>query len=279
MHGASGRPPATGDEPDGARPLLMVDIDGVISLFGVPAAGRPGRRYPARGACTRSTAYSHFLSATAAAHLLELAELFDLVWASGWEERAEEHLPTAARAARRAAVPALRARAPGNSDAHWKLEAIDALRRRAAAGLGRRLPSTTPASGGPARASEPDAAGGDRAPARAHRARDGGAAGVGDRRSAGRERRSRAETAAGVAPLRLPAPPRAPVAPAGPRALPRPPPRRARRRRTGPAAAAGGPGAGLRRSAHSPSVPVSDLRQGVSHDDFVRGGGPSVTGP
>ena len=35
----------------------------------------------------------HFLSSAAATHLLSLAEDFDLVWASGWEEKAEEYLP------------------------------------------------------------------------------------------------------------------------------------------------------------------------------------------
>ena len=66
----------------------------------------------------------HFLSATAAAHLLELAELYELVWASGWEERADEHLPRLLGVPARAAVLRFE-RAAGNSGAHWKLEAID----------------------------------------------------------------------------------------------------------------------------------------------------------
>jgi hypothetical protein len=35
----------------------------------------------------------HFLSAAAAQHLLALEAIFELVWCSGWEERADEHLP------------------------------------------------------------------------------------------------------------------------------------------------------------------------------------------
>ena len=35
----------------------------------------------------------HYLSADAARHLLSLARVFDLVWASGWEEKADEYLP------------------------------------------------------------------------------------------------------------------------------------------------------------------------------------------
>jgi hypothetical protein len=93
----------------------MVDIDGVISLFGRSAEG---------------TLHSidgtlHFLSSAAAAHLLELSKLFELVWASGWEERANEHLPRLLGLPRE--IPFLRfERAVGRSNAHWKLDAIEA---------------------------------------------------------------------------------------------------------------------------------------------------------
>ena len=66
----------------------------------------------------------HFLSATAATHLLELSELYELVWASGWEERADEHLPRLLGLP--SGLPHLRfGREPGSSGAHWKLEAIE----------------------------------------------------------------------------------------------------------------------------------------------------------
>jgi HAD domain in Swiss Army Knife RNA repair proteins len=82
---------------DPARPLLLVDIDGVISLFGRAPAGSQERLAP-DGSTLEGSFHSiegipHFLSSTAAAHLLSLASLFELVWASGWEERANEHLP------------------------------------------------------------------------------------------------------------------------------------------------------------------------------------------
>jgi hypothetical protein len=48
------------------------------------------------------------------------------VWASGWEERAEEHLPRLLGLP--AGLPFLRfQRAPGRGNAHWKLQAIDAF--------------------------------------------------------------------------------------------------------------------------------------------------------
>ena len=116
------------------KPLLMVDIDGVISLFGVPghapprpAPGSPGGPGPERpeGALHSIDGTPHFLSSTAAAHLLGLAQDFDLVWASGWEERAEEHLPRLLGLPE--GLPFLRfERSPGRGHAHWKLAAIDA---------------------------------------------------------------------------------------------------------------------------------------------------------
>ncbi len=66
----------------------------------------------------------HFLSAEAAAHLLGLAADFELAWCSGWEERANEHLPHLLGLP--AALPFLRfERSVGRSNAHWKLAAID----------------------------------------------------------------------------------------------------------------------------------------------------------
>lgn len=123
------------------RPLLLVDIDGVISLFArqaspgrAPAAPQPA---PAGASLHSIDGILHYLSADAAGHLLALARVFDLVWASGWEEKADEYLPHLLglpaglpflRFARRS--PAGRARAAATSGpslaAHWKLEAVDA---------------------------------------------------------------------------------------------------------------------------------------------------------
>jgi hypothetical protein len=107
------------------RPLLMVDIDGVLSLFGgwQPTSGAVDDR-TLDGSLHSIDGIPHFLSSTAAAHLLELASLFDLVWASGWEERANEHLPHLL--GMPPDLPFLRfPRAVGRSNAHWKLETID----------------------------------------------------------------------------------------------------------------------------------------------------------
>lgn len=100
------------------RPLLLIDIDGVISLFSFEEGERPP------GGFHWVDGMPHFLSATAAEHLLSLQERFELVWASGWEERANEYLPHLLGVP---ALPHLRfERAVGRANAHWKLDAIDA---------------------------------------------------------------------------------------------------------------------------------------------------------
>ena len=75
---------------------------------------------------------------TAAAHLLSLAPLFELVWASGWEERANDHLPHLLGLPE--SLPFLRfsrdgdsagagaeptASGPRRTLAHWKLQSVD----------------------------------------------------------------------------------------------------------------------------------------------------------
>jgi len=111
-----------------AAPLLLVDIDGVISLFGVPTPER-AVAHSIEGTLHSIDGTPHFLSSTAAAHLLALDALYELVWASGWEERADEHLPHLLGLP--PGLPFLRfTRDVGGQSApkaHWKLEAIDAF--------------------------------------------------------------------------------------------------------------------------------------------------------
>lgn len=96
----------------------MVDIDGVLSLFAFDMGARPD------GSFHSIDGIPHFLSATAAEHLLALSSIFELVWASGWEEKANEHLPHLL------GLPVLPhlsfERSVGRANAHWKLDAIEA---------------------------------------------------------------------------------------------------------------------------------------------------------
>lgn len=100
------------------RPLLFVDIDGVISLWGSDSNARPA------GAFHNVDGVIHFLSSDAAIHLLALAGRFDLVWCSGWEEKAEEHLPHALDLP--GGLPFLTfARNPERANGHPNLSAIE----------------------------------------------------------------------------------------------------------------------------------------------------------
>jgi hypothetical protein len=102
------------------KPILMVDIDGVISLFGFDPARPPAGRFEL------VDGIAHFLSATAGEHLRRLSGTFELVWCTGWEEKANEYLPLALGLPR--PLPHLAfERAVGRANAHWKLAAIDAF--------------------------------------------------------------------------------------------------------------------------------------------------------
>jgi hypothetical protein len=101
------------------KPVLFVDIDGVISLWGFDSNARPA------GAFHNVDGVIHFLSSDAGIHLLALGARFELVWCSGWEEKADEHLPRALGLPR--GLPFLSfERNPGRGHGHWKLAAIDA---------------------------------------------------------------------------------------------------------------------------------------------------------
>lgn len=106
----------------GDKPLLFCDVDGVISLWG-------GQIDQSDLVWAQIEGIPHALSRRALRNLRILAASFDVVWATGWEEKAEEHL--------RPLVdlpgpvwPHLEldaARGAGLSVAgHWKLGAIEA---------------------------------------------------------------------------------------------------------------------------------------------------------
>jgi HAD domain in Swiss Army Knife RNA repair proteins len=102
------------------RPILFVDVDGVLSLFGFTPDIRelPGPLHWVDGV-------AHCIPPAVGPRLVRLAEDFELVWATGWEDRANEHLPYLLKLPF-ATLPVLRfdGRAVFGS-AHWKLDAID----------------------------------------------------------------------------------------------------------------------------------------------------------
>ncbi len=101
------------------HPILALDVDGTISLFGFEGTFEqaPGRFHLIDGV-------AHCIPEQAGSRLARLAERFELVWATGWEERANDALPVILGLPE--ALPFLtfdgRARF---GTAHWKVEAID----------------------------------------------------------------------------------------------------------------------------------------------------------
>jgi len=70
------------------RPILAIDIDGVISLFG--AEEQPDR---AQTKLELVDGVPHLISLPTGDRLRRLSEHFELVWASGWEDKANFYLP------------------------------------------------------------------------------------------------------------------------------------------------------------------------------------------
>ena len=104
---------------DTSKPILFVDVDGVISVFGFfPDAGRlPGPFHWIDGV-------AHCIPPDVGERLVRLSSRFELVWATGWEEKANEYLPYILDLpARELPCLAFQGQAVFGS-AHWKLDAI-----------------------------------------------------------------------------------------------------------------------------------------------------------
>jgi HAD domain in Swiss Army Knife RNA repair proteins len=98
------------------KPILFVDVDGVISLFGFAPEARPA------GSFHTVDGIPHLLSARAGEYLRALAPHFELVWCTGWEDKANEYLPHLLQLP--GPLPFLTFDPPmGSRSAHWKLQA------------------------------------------------------------------------------------------------------------------------------------------------------------
>src|SRR5919198_5330645 len=102
-----------------SKPILFVDVDGVISVFGFfPDAGElPGPFHWIDGV-------AHCIPPAAGGRLVRLSSRFELVWATGWEEKANEYLPYILELPERE-LPCLMFQGQAVfGSAHWKLDAI-----------------------------------------------------------------------------------------------------------------------------------------------------------
>jgi hypothetical protein len=101
-----------------SRPILAVDVDGVISLFGFDDPPPP-----AEANYQLVDGMLHCISLRAGERLQRLSEHFELVWATGWEEKANFYLPTLLGLAE---LPHLTFDGTARfGSAHWKLGPLD----------------------------------------------------------------------------------------------------------------------------------------------------------
>ena len=104
-------------------PLLFLDVDGVISLFGFSQADPPP------GSFHWVDGVVHCIDEACGPRIERLAERYEIVWATGWEEKANEYLPHLLRlTVRELPVISFDNRAVFGS-AHWKVGAIDEYAR------------------------------------------------------------------------------------------------------------------------------------------------------
>jgi len=101
-----------------SKPILAVDIDGVISLFGFD---EPPDRKQARFELIDGMV--HCISVPAGDRLRRLGGHFEMVWASGWEEKANDYLPNILGLPE---LPVLSFDGAARfGSAHWKLGPLD----------------------------------------------------------------------------------------------------------------------------------------------------------
>jgi len=101
-----------------AQPLLAIDVDGVISLFG--AENPPDRSFTK---LELVDGIPHLISLPCGNRLQRLSEHFELVWATGWEDKANFYLPSLLGLPELPYVSFDVAARAGN--AHWKVGALD----------------------------------------------------------------------------------------------------------------------------------------------------------
>jgi hypothetical protein len=100
------------------RPLLAIDVDGVISLFGFdePPPGDVARFELIDGMV-------HCISLAAGERLRMLGDHYDRIWATGWEEKANDYMPNVLGMPE---LPVLNFKGAARfGSAHWKLAPLD----------------------------------------------------------------------------------------------------------------------------------------------------------
>ncbi len=101
-----------------SKPILAIDVDGVISLFGFE---QPPPAEEAKFELVDGMV--HCISLLAGKRLLQLGEYYEMVWATGWEDRANDYLPNILGLPN---LPYLTFNGAARfGSAHWKLGPLD----------------------------------------------------------------------------------------------------------------------------------------------------------
>jgi hypothetical protein len=101
------------------RPILFLDVDGVLSIFGFDTSE------PLPAPFSWIDGIAHCIPRESAPLLEELNRRFELVWATGWEEKANEYLPGILELSF-GELPCLTFDGQATfGSAHWKLDAIE----------------------------------------------------------------------------------------------------------------------------------------------------------
>jgi Swiss Army Knife RNA repair-like protein len=105
------------------RPILALDVDGVISLFGFdgPPGEAPGRFHLISG-------MAHCIDDGVGERINRLADRYEVIWATGWEDRANERLPHLLGLPGELPYLTFDGQAQFGT-AHWKVGAIDDFAR------------------------------------------------------------------------------------------------------------------------------------------------------
>ena len=106
-----------------------MDVDGVISLFGFREGYGLASGDVPFGACPPGSLHSingvmHYIASDCGGRLVRLAERYELVWASGWEEAANDYLPHLLQLPGQLPYLTFDGRVAAGS-AHWKVDAIN----------------------------------------------------------------------------------------------------------------------------------------------------------
>jgi hypothetical protein len=103
----------------GQQPILFVDVDGVISTWGFDHTSIPGRMHNVDG-------IFHHIAPQASGCINALIPHFEMIWATGWGSRANDHLPFILGLPGEFEVVDFKVAPSLDGSGHWKLDALAA---------------------------------------------------------------------------------------------------------------------------------------------------------